>query len=92
VKESGFDEEHAEEEVLLHGLEDFDVEDFAFEYCYEITGFEDEYEWRKDTEFDEDVPRGVKIILTLKNKNRKTEEVFRKTVYVPRGTLGSDRK
>lgn len=83
----GFDEEAQEEESLLQGLEDFSFEDLSFEYAYKIM---DEYEWRREDEFEDGIPKGVRINLTLKNRENKNEEVFVKTVFVPRGKLGSD--
>jgi hypothetical protein len=71
-------------------MEDFIPEELAFEYCYETAGFEGEYEWRSDEEFEGPIPRGIKVILTLKNKTRKREEVFAKTVFIPMGRFGSD--
>ena len=88
----GFDEEFAEERVLLDGLEDFTLEDIEFEYCYKVTGFDDEYDWRSDTEFKDGLPRGIKMALTLKNKTTKAKEKFVKTIFIAMGELGDDTK
>jgi hypothetical protein len=92
-RDEGFDEEFAREESLLENLEDFLLEDLAFEYAYEplSVGLDKEYDWR-DEDFDGALPRGVKIILTLKNKTRNTEELFTQIVFIPRGELESDRE
>lgn len=91
--EEGFDEEFAAEKSFLEDLEDFLPEKLAFEYSYKEpgVGFDEEYEWRGE-EFEDALPRGVKIILTLKNKTRNTEEEFTQTVFIPMGKLGSDKE
>lgn len=92
-KAEGFGEESAEAEELLGELEDFEVEELSFEYSYSLPGigFDEEFEWR-DEEFEDGLPQGVKAILTLKNKARKSEEIFAKTVFIPRGKLGGEEK
>ena len=89
---AGFDEEEAQEEILLGDLEDFTLDDVTFEYCYKVPGFDDEYDWREDEEYEDPLPRGIRINLTLKNTARRTKEVFRETVFVAMGELGDDTK
>lgn len=74
----GFDEKYAEEEVLLDNLENF-----TFEYCYETEIPEGGYEWKDKWEPEGEIPRGVKIKLTLKNEVTEIEKSFEKTVFIP---------
>lgn len=83
----GFDEEYAEEEILLEDLENFNIEDFGFEYCYM---FLDEYDWRKNWEFADKIPRGIKIRLVLKNEDTGFERNFEKIVFMPTGEIGKE--
>ena len=87
--EYGFDEEVAEEEMPLEGLEDFTLEGLTFQYCYEVM---DEYDWRKGEEFEDGMPQGVRIELALKNKANKDIKTHTQTVFIPMGELGSDIK
>ena len=81
-------------EVLLEESEDFTLEDLAFEYYHKIEGFEDEYEWtdewESEVEGDAPIPRGVKIILMLKNKTTESEETLEKIILIPMGILGKE--
>lgn len=87
--EYGFDEEAAEEEAPLEGLEDFTLEGLSFQYCYKVM---DEYDWRKDEEFEGGIPQGVKIELALKNKANNDIKTYTQTVFIPMGELGDDKK
>ncbi|MBL7156751.1 MAG: prepilin-type N-terminal cleavage/methylation domain-containing protein [Candidatus Omnitrophica bacterium] len=81
----GFSESGGEEETLLEGLKSL-----AFEYCYESPVAEGEYEWRDEWEFDDKIPRGVKIKLTLKDELRETEKTFENIILIPTGKLGKE--
>lgn len=81
----GFDETYAEEEVLIENLGDF-----SFEYCYKEPGTEDEYLWKNEWEFEDKIPRGVKIKLSLKDEAAGTLDTFEKTVFIPMGELGKE--
>jgi len=85
----GFDEEYADKEDLLEGLEDFSVEDFTLEYSYKMAAFDDEFDWREEFE-EEGVPRGIRITLSLENEERNITETFTDAVFIPRGMFGSD--
>ena len=61
---------------LLRGI---DIKDFGFEYCYKPFAAGDPYNWEKEWEEPQKIPRGVKI----------TAGKFNKTVFMPAGELGT---
>jgi len=81
----GFIEDTAEEEVLLENLKDF-----GFEYCYESTLTEGEYEWREEWLDEDNIPRGVKIKVVLKDELLDKERTFESIVLIPVGVLGKE--
>jgi len=81
TKREGLDEARAKSFEMLSGVEE---KDFGFEYCYKsMTSNTDyEYEW-KDSWGEKNVlkiPRGVRVRALG----------FRKTIFIPAGTLGDE--
>lgn len=78
-KDEGFEEQYAEEEVLSDA-----VEDFGIEYAYKAA---DTYEWKNVWPIGGDMPRGIKVKITFKEKDL-PEESFEKIIFVPMGKFG----
>jgi prepilin-type N-terminal cleavage/methylation domain-containing protein len=81
TKAEGLNEENARSARILSGVGE---KDFGFEYCYKkpVSNIDYEYEW-KDAWEEKNVlkiPRGVRV----------TVGPFRKTIFVPTGTLGEE--
>ncbi len=81
TKAEGLSEDYAKAAEILN---DIDVEDFGFEYCYKVVYSMTEYgyEW-KDRWSDEDrdkgkIPRGVRVKV----------RTYGKTIFIPTGRLG----
>jgi len=79
------EKKRAAEKVLLD-----DLGDFTFEYCYELPMSDGEYTWEDEWEFEDKIPRGVRIKLALKNEEENPPEAFIKTIFIPMGELGKE--
>lgn len=87
-QKEGFDEEKHPESVFIEGLDKL-----YFEYAYQGTDKEEPPEWQKEWG-DEAVkegpkkPVGVRVTLEFKEPDQEKQEILRKTVFIPTGTLG----
>jgi prepilin-type N-terminal cleavage/methylation domain-containing protein len=90
----GFRGEYAEKEIILE-----EVESLKFSYADKDSNLEEQYGWSGKSELEGKVPRGVKIKLTLKDKDelkaKKTTDKdesgageFESIIFVPMGKLG----
>jgi len=83
----GFNEEKAQAYVFLEG-----VEELNFEYCYQSLSFGSEYQWLKSwtkPSQKPNIPKGVKIRLSLRREGFEHPETFTKTVFIPLGQPGA---
>jgi len=83
--EEELDEKYIEEKVLLDNLKSF-----TFEYCYGPLTPEGEYEWKGEWEFEDKIPRGVKIKFTRKEEDTENIKAFENTILIPMGGLGKE--
>ena len=81
----GFNEMFAEEQRLLD-----DVREFSIEYCYEGAFGGGEYFWSPEWEFEDKIPRGVKIKILLESTKDYPSLDFENIYLVPLGELGSE--
>lgn len=85
LQKEEFKEENQKESVLIENLDGL-----SFEYAYKGTGEGFELEWRKSWEKETvsdqpKIPAGVRITLTFDIDGK--EEIIKKTVFIPMGTL-----
>jgi len=79
------EEKPAAEKTLLD-----DLRDLTFEYACEPPTSYGEYIWKDEWDFENKIPRGARIKLTLKNEEENTPETFTKTIFIPTGELGKE--
>jgi prepilin-type N-terminal cleavage/methylation domain-containing protein len=81
-REEGFDEESADAETLLDGLEGA-----GFEYAYEA---DEGYTWKKTWESEDTAPRAVRFKCEFKERAVGGAESFEKIIFIPIGKLGEE--
>jgi len=83
-KPLGFDIEKAEKEVVLGG-----IEGFKLNYCHSSGEKFEPYLWEEEWEDGESrIPRGVRLIMTVRAGESREPIELTKTIFIPTGILG----
>ena len=86
LQKEGFKEENQKEDVLVA-----DIDELSFEYAYEGEGKDSPAIWADSwgEEGQAKIPKGVRVTLEFDKgaKDQNKKEIFRKTVFIPTGSL-----